>query len=64
MVSMLSCFGFDESAGIHHEDFGLLGALDRLVAGAGQVPEHHLAVQEVLGASEADEADFLHGGSA
>jgi hypothetical protein len=49
---------FDEAAGIDHQHVGLAGARRQLVAVTRQNAHHHLAVDEVFGASQAEEPDL------
>ena len=52
--------GRDEAAGVDDEDVGFAGARRDFVAGARENAHHHLAIHEVLRASQADESDFRH----
>ena len=51
--------GVNESAGVHHQDVGLLQLIRDGVALEPQVPQHDLAIHEVLGTAQGHEA---HGG--
>ena len=44
--------GFDKAASVDDQDFGIVGARGQLIALAREKAHHHLAVDEVLGASE------------
>jgi len=48
----------DESAGVDQHDVGLVGLGGEFVAVALGIAEHDLGIDEVLGATEADQADF------
>ncbi len=48
----------DEAAGVDDEDVGFIGPPRDFVAGARQNAHHHLAVDEVLGAAQADKSGF------
>ena len=52
--------GLDEAAGVDDEHVGLARARREFVAGARKNAHHHLAIHEVLGASQADESNFRH----
>jgi hypothetical protein len=52
----------DEAAGVHHDHLGVGGVRHHPMAGVGEVPEHDLGVDPVLGAPERDEVDGLAGG--
>ena len=52
--------GLDEAAGIDDQHVGFAGARREFVAGARENAHHHLAIHEVLRASQADESDFRH----
>src|SRR5882724_9537306 len=64
---LLLCL-LDEGAGVDDDGLGALQLGDDLIASAGELPQHHLAVDEVLGAAQADHAhpgalgDRGHGG--
>ena len=48
----------DEPAGVHHDDFRIVGVVRNGQAGVRSDPEHHLRVDLVLRATEADEVNF------
>ena len=48
----------DERAGVYHDDVGIFGAGREFGTGVSEHTHHDLAVDEVLGATEADKADF------
>ncbi len=50
--------GVDESAGVDYEDIGFLGVAGNFHAAGKNAAEHHFGIHEVLGAAEADHADF------
>ena len=52
--------GLDEAAGVDDQHVGFAGAGREFVAGARKNAHHHLAIHEVLRASQADESDFRH----
>ncbi len=57
--------GVDEGAGIHDEHVGGLGIADDAGAGVIEEAHHNFAIDEILGAAEADESDahwFVGGG--
>ena len=49
----------DEAAGIHQDHIGLVGLGGQFVAVELGVTEHDLGINEILGAAETDQADFL-----
>ncbi len=55
---------FDEGAGIDDDDVGVFGAAGEFGSGAREQAHHDFAVDEVLGAAEADEADSSAGARA
>jgi hypothetical protein len=50
----------DEAARVHHKHISLVSARSQLAAAARKDSHHHLAVDEVFRASQADESDFGH----
>ena len=50
---------FDEGAGVDDDDVSVFRAASQFGSGARQQAHHDFAVDQVLGAAEADEADFL-----
>ena len=52
--------GVDETAGVDHQDVGLVGLMRQLVASGDQLAHHDFAVDEILGATQTDKTDF-HG---
>ena len=52
--------GRDEAAGVDDQDVGFVGARREFVAVARENAHHHLAIDEVLRASQADKSDFRH----
>ena len=50
----------DERAGVDHQYLGGFGVLGQLVPGLLGEPEHHLGVNEVLGAAQRHHADLHH----
>jgi hypothetical protein len=49
----------DERTGVDDDDVGIFGAAGQFGASAGEQAHHDLAVDKVLGAAEAHEANFL-----
>jgi len=49
----------DEGTGIHYDHVGVFGARREFSSGPRQKAHHHFAIDQVLGASQADESDFL-----
>ena len=54
---------FNEAAGVHHQDLGLFRPGRDGETLELQVPEHHLAIHKVLGASQRHEANCRHSNS-
>ncbi len=52
----------DETAGVDHHDVGVFVGRDDLIAFHAQLGEDALGVDQRLGASKTDEADFGSGG--
>ena len=50
----------DEAAGVNDQDVGFARARRKFVTSARENAHHHLAIHEVLRASQADKSDFLH----
>jgi hypothetical protein len=58
-VSTDSCFGrIDKAAGVDDDDVGVGRMRRQLMPGCGELAHHYLRIDEVLGASEADETNF------
>jgi hypothetical protein len=55
--------GVDEGAGVDDDHVGLFGLRNDLHARLMKMPDHDLAIDEILGATERDETDFDHGGT-
>ena len=53
--------GFNEAAGVDHKHVGFVCARRQFVTIARKNAHHHLAIDKVLGASQADKSDFRHG---
>ena len=58
-VHRLLLGGVDERAGVDHDDVGVFGAGGDLGAALREQAHHDFAVHQVLGTTEADEANFL-----
>ena len=58
-VDRLLLGAFDERAGVDDDHVGVFGAASEFGAGAGQQAHHDFAIDEVLGAAQADEAHLL-----
>ena len=48
----------DERTRVHHEHVGLAGLARDLVPGTFGKPQHHLGIDEVLGAAEGNKSNF------
>ena len=62
-ISRMALIGFlfglvDEGAGVDDDHVGVVGVGGDLVPRVAREAEHHLAVDEVLRATEGDKADF------
>ena len=52
--------GIDERARIDHDGLGVAGLRFQPPAGRAELGDHHLGVNQILGATEADERDASH----
>ena len=59
-LDRLAASRIDEGARVHHDDVGLARIRGDRIAPSLESAEHHLAVDQVLGAAEADHADLDH----
>ena len=57
-VDRLLLGGVDERAGVDDQHLGARGVGRDLVSGVAGHAQHHLAVDEILGAAEAEETNF------